>query len=142
MNRLTKDIDAAKNGESKLILIIGKPGSGKSKLIHEYSEETGIPIIDLDNIFKGKVTQIESVMHDFLTNYDNEVLLLDNKKILYAKNSNIDMLAFLKELTKKVIVVATWNGTITNNKLIHIRSKLPTNLEYNLDNENIKLIEC
>lgn len=142
MNRLTKDIDAAKNGESKLILIIGKPGSGKSKLIHEYSEETGIPILDLDNIFKGKVTQIESVMHDFLTNYDNEVLLLDNKKILYAKNSNIDMLAFLKELTKKVIVVATWNGTIIDNKLIHIRSKLPTNLEYNLDNENIKFIEC
>lgn len=142
MNRLTKDIDAAKNGESKLILIIGKPGSGKSKLIHEYSEETGIPILDLDNIFKGKVTQIESVMHDFLTNYDNEVLLLDNKKILYAKNSNIDMLAFLKELTEKVIVVATWNGTIIDNKLIHIRSKLPTNLEYNLDNENIKFIEC
>lgn len=142
MNRLTKDIDAAKNGESKLILIIGKPGSGKSKLIHEYSEETGIPILDLDNIFKGKVTQIESVMHDFLTNYDNEVLLLDNKKILYAKNSNIDMLAFLKELTEKVIVVATWNGIIIDNKLIHIRSKLPTNLEYNLDNENIKFIEC
>lgn len=142
MNPLTKEIEAAKNNDSRLILIIGKPGSGKSKLIHQYSDETGIPILDLDNIFKGKVTQIETVMKDFLTTYDNDVLLLDNKKILYTKNSKIDMLSFLKELTKNVIVVATWNGTIEDNKLIHIRSKLPTNLEYDLTNEKIKFIEC
>lgn len=35
MDQLKKEIEAAKNGESKLILIIGKPGSGKSKVIHE-----------------------------------------------------------------------------------------------------------
>lgn len=142
MNPLTTAITEAKNGDSKLILIIGKPGSGKSKLIHEYSKETGIPILDFDQIFKGKVTQIQRVMQDFLDNYDNEVLLIDNKKILYAKNSNIDMLSFLKELTKKVVVVATWNGTVEDNKLIHIRSKLPANLVYSLDHENIKIIEC
>lgn len=142
MDPLVKEIENAHSGESKLILIIGEPGSGKSKLIHQYSDETGIPILDLDTIFKGKVNQIERVMADFIDNYDNDVLLLDNKKILYDKDSNIDMLSFLKELTKKVIVVATWNGTIKDNKLIHIRSKLPANLEYALDNENIKFITC
>ena len=30
---------------------------------------------------------------------------------------------------------------IEDNKLIHIRSKLPANLEYPLDNENIKFIQ-
>lgn len=142
MNPLAKEIEAAHSSESKLILIIGEPGSGKSKLIHQYSSDTGIPILDLDTIFKGKVTQIEHVMQDFLDNYDNDVLLLDNKKILYDKDSNIDMLSFLKELSRKVIVVATWNGTIKDNKLIHIRSKLPANLEYSLENEKIKFIEC
>lgn len=142
MDLLKTEIENAHNSDNQLILIIGKPGSGKSKLIHQYSDDTGIPILDLDTIFKGKVNQIEPVMQDFIKNYDNDVLLLDNKKILYDKDSNIDMLAFLKELAKKVIVVATWNGTIENNKLIHIRSKLPSNLEYPLDNENIKFIEC
>ena len=47
-----------------------------------------------------------------------------------------------EELAKKIIVVATWNGTIADNKLIHIRSKLPANIEYSLKNEQIKFIKC
>ena len=124
MNPLTAEMATAQNSDNKLILIIGGPGSGKSKLIHDYSSE------------------IITVMNDFIDNYDKEVLLLDNKRVLYAKDSNIDMLTFLKELTKKIIVVATWNGTIADNKLIHIRSKLPANLEYSLKNEQIKFIKC
>ena len=73
--------------------------------------------------------------------YDKDILLLDNKRILYAKDSNIDMLAFLKALAKKVIVIATWNGRIEDNKLIHIRSNSPTDLTYSLTNEDIKFIQ-
>ena len=51
------------------------------------------------------------------------------------------MLAFLKELANKIVVVATWNGKIENDKLTHIRSKLPTDLTYSLTNENIKFIQ-
>lgn len=141
MDQLKKEIEAAKNGESKLILIIGKPGSGKSKVIHEYSDETGVPILNLDQIFGTSCDDIETVMNDFLKNYDKDVLLIDNKRVLYAKDSKIDMLSFLKKLTEKIIVVATWNGMIEDSKLIHIRSKLPANLEYPVDNENIKFIQ-
>ena len=142
MNPLTAEIATAQNSDNKLILIIGGPGSGKSKLIHDYSNETGIPILNLDQIFKDDCSEIITVMNDFIDNYDKEVLLLDNKRVLYAKDSNIDMLTFLKELAKKIIVVATWNATIADNKLIHIRSKLPANLEYSLKNEQIKFIKC
>ncbi len=141
MDQLLKEIEAAKKSNNKLLLIIGTPGSGKSKLIHEYSKESGIPILNLDNIFKDTSTDLIKVMNDFLATYDKDVLLLDNKRILYTKDSNIDMLAFLKELANKVVVVATWNGKIENDKLIHIRSKLPTDLTYSLTDENIKFIQ-
>ena len=36
MNPLTAEIATAQNSDNKLILIIGGPGSGKSKLIHDY----------------------------------------------------------------------------------------------------------
>ena len=101
MNPLTAEIATAQNSDNKLILIIGGPGSGKSKLIHDYSNETGIPILNLDQIFKDDCSEIITVMNDFIDNYDKEVLLLDNKRVLYAKDSNIDMLTFLKELAKK-----------------------------------------
>ena len=96
MNPLTAEIATAQNSDNKLILIIGGPGSGKSKLIHDYSNETGIPILNLDQIFKDDCSEIITVMNDFIDNYDKEVLLLDNKRVLYAKDSNIDMLTFLK----------------------------------------------
>ena len=141
MNQLKDAIEKAKENENKLILIVGLPGSGKSKLIHEYSKDSGIPILDLDNIFKDTNNNIAEVMDNFLVTYNKDVLLLDNKKILYAKDSNIDMLSFLKNLAKKLIVVATWNGKVDNNKLIHIRSKLPTDLTYSLDNEQLTIIQ-
>lgn len=141
MNQLKDAIEKAKENENKLILIVGLPGSGKSKLIHEYSKDSGIPILDLDNIFKDTTNNIAEVMDNFLVTYNKDVLLLDNKKILYAKDSNIDMLSFLKNLAEKIIVVATWNGKVDNNKLIHIRSKLPTDLTYSLDNEQLTIIQ-
>ncbi|MFR5748089.1 MAG: BREX-3 system P-loop-containing protein BrxF [Thomasclavelia spiroformis] len=141
MNQLKDAIEKAKENENKLILIVGLPGSGKSKSIHEYSKDSGIPILDLDNIFKDTTNNIAEVMDNFLVTYNKDVLLLDNKKILYAKDSNIDMLSFLKNLAEKLIVVATWNGKVDNNKLIHIRSKLPTDLTYSLDNEQLTIIQ-
>lgn len=141
MNQLKDAIEKAKENENKLILIVGLPGSGKSKLIHEYSKDCGIPILDLDTIFKDTNNNIAEVMDNFLVTYNKDVLLLDNKKILYAKDSNIDMLSFLKSLAEKLVVVATWNGKVDNNKLIHIRSKLPTDLTYSLDNEQLTIIQ-
>ena len=134
-------MNQSKENENKLILIVGLPGSGKSKLIHEYSKDSGIPILDLDNIFKDTNNNIAEVMDNFLVTYNKDVLLLDNKKILYTKDSNIDMLSFLKNLAEKLVVVATWNGKVDNNKLIHIRSKLPTDLTYSLDNEQLTIIQ-
>lgn len=141
MNQLKDAIKKAKENENKLILIVGLPGSGKSKLIHEYSKDSGIPILDLDTIFKNTNNNITEVMDNFLVTYNKDVLLLDNKKILYAKDSNINMLPFLKSLAEKIVVVATWNGKVDNNKLIHIRSKLPTDLTYLLDNEQFTIIQ-
>ena len=53
---LNKKVEELNNAKHKLLLIIGTPGSGKSKIIREYSQETGIPILDLDKIFCNTAT--------------------------------------------------------------------------------------
>lgn len=119
---LTETIQKLNEKENKLLLIIGEPGSGKSKMIREYSQETGIPIIDMDKIFINTAPdQLMNEMKNFLKTYHQKVLLLDNKKILYTKNSEIDLMAFLQEISKDIPVVATWNGKIENGKVYHIR---------------------
>ena len=119
---LTETIQKLNEKENKLLLIIGEPGSGKSKMIREYSQETGIPIIDMEKIFINTAPdQLMNEMKNFLKTYHQKVLLLDNKKILYTKNSEIDLMAFLQEISKDIPVVATWNGKIENGEVYHIR---------------------
>jgi chromosomal replication initiation ATPase DnaA len=140
---LNKKIEALSHENNKLLLIIGAPGSGKSKVIREYSQDTGIPIIDLDKIFMNTASdQLMNEMKNFLKNYHQKVLLLDNKKILYAKNSTIDLLEFLKELSQEIPVVATWNGKIEDGQLYHIRKDAPEDLIYSVDKEAFKYILC
>lgn len=140
---LNKKVEELNNAKHKLLLIIGTPGSGKSKIIREYSQETGIPILDLDKIFCNTATdQLMNEMKNFLSTYHQKVLLLDNKKILYAKNSTIDLLAFLKEISESIPVVATWNGKIEDGQVFHFRKDSPEDLIYSVEKEDFQYILC
>ncbi len=124
----------------KLLLIIGRAGSGKSKYLNNYSLEKGIPILNFDSILGKEIPEgkdqnyVYDFIRNFLSTYKPEEILLDKKHILYQKDSNIDLLDFLKELSKQKTVIATWNGYIENNKLIHICDALNgITKEYDLD---------
>jgi len=139
---ITKKVEDLNNENHKLLLVIGTPGSGKSKVIRNYSEDTGIPILDLDKIFANTPSdRLMDEMKNFLSTYHQKVLLLDNKKILYAKNSTIDLLAFLKEISLSIPVVATWNGKIEDGQLFHFRKDSPNDLIYSAQ-DDFKYVLC
>ena len=148
MSVIQTKLEALKDAPHKLLLIVGQPGTGKSKLIHQYSDETGYPILDLNPIFGEEVPEgsdsqyIQNFLDQFLSTYKPEVLLLDNKRVLYSKNSKIDLLSFLKEISKTKTVIATWNGMIQDGNLIHIRSKVDEDLSYPVDSLECEYILC
>jgi len=148
MTLIKEKIDVVKDAKYKLVLIVGKPGTGKSKLIQDFANEEGLPIIDLNRILGEEIPEgqtseyITNFMKGFLQTYNKEIILLDNKRVLYSKNSEIDLLTFLKEISEDKVVVSTWNGMMEDNKLIHIRSKLPENLTYPLSNLECEYIVC
>lgn len=119
MDTLIESISEIQNNDSKLVLIVGKPGSGKSKIIHEYSKNTGIPIVDFSKVFANNTKDTMNTMDEFLKNYRFDVLLIDNKTALYARSEE-DLKDILDEISKKVVVVSTWNGFIENGQLTHI----------------------
>ena len=141
--------DSLKGRKYKLLLLIGKPGSGKSKYLLNYSKENGIPILDFDTILgqtipKDKnINYIYDFVRGFLESYSPDEILIDKKAILYDKNSKIDLLDFLMELSTKKIVIATWNGYIDHekNELVHVCDKLQKDFTYDLDKLDIKYIE-
>ncbi len=140
---ITKKVEEVKDKKHKLLLVVGGPGSGKSKVIRDYSTETGIPIINLDKIFANTPNnQLVQEMKNFLSTYHQDVLLLDNKRVIYAKDSEIDLLSFLKEISEDIVVVSTWNGKIEDGQLYHIRSQAPSDLIYSVDKEDFEYILC
>lgn len=120
MNNLIQSIDAYHEDGKKLILIIGRPGSGKSKIIHNYSQKAGIPIIDFSQILNDQKNDPIKILSDFLKNYRFDILLIDNKKELYKNTKTYDILDILKQLSENVTVVTTWNGFIEDGQLSHI----------------------
>ena len=134
-------LNALKKKKYRLLLIIGRPGSGKSKYLQNYSKQVGIPILDLDFILgkqlpEGKDSDyVFDFLNGFLDTYKPEQVLIDKKAILYNKDSKIDLLDFLKDLSLKKTVVATWNGYTENGKLIHVCDKLQKDFEYDLSDE-------
>lgn len=131
----------------KLLLLIGKEGSGKSKFLDNYSKEKGIPVLDLDSILGNKIpedkdaTYVYDFIKGFISTYSKDEILLDKKSILYQKNSGIDLLDFLKELSLNKTIIATWNGYTRDNKLYHICSKLNQTIEYDLTKIDCAYIE-
>ncbi len=134
-------LNALKKKKYRLLLIIGRPGSGKSKYLQNYSKQVGIPILDLDFILGKELPDgrdsdyVYDFLNGFLDTYKPEQVLIDKKAILYNKDSKIDLLDFLKDLSLKKIVVATWNGYTENGKLIHVCDKLQKDFEYELSDE-------
>ena len=134
-------LNALKKKKYRLLLIIGRPGSGKSKYLQNYSKQVGIPILDLDFILGKELPDgrdseyVYEFLNGFLDTYKPEQVLIDKKAILYNKDSKIDLLDFLKDLSLKKIVVATWNGYTENGKLIHVCDKLQKDFEYDLSDE-------
>lgn len=122
----------------KIHLIVGRAGSGKSKYLHNYSKETGIPILDLDSILGKKIPEgkdsqyVYGFIDGFLSTYRPDEILLDKKSILYDKDSNIDILGFLRKISKEKIVIATWNGYTKDGILYHIGKNQEVDAQYDL----------
>ena len=132
----------------QLVLVVGKPGSGKSKLFRELALMRGWEYIDcgmllteefLELVPKVRPVEAPFIMGKILAEKKADVILLDGIQVLFAPVLNIDPLRLMRQLSKKQTILAAWPGEFDGTTLSFHQMGQKDNQEYRVG--NIKVIE-
>ena len=128
VEEFVKIVEGVKDHDVKVVIVTGKPGSGKSKVLREAAEEKKWDYIDCRLLITEKFLEVPpgerqakapEMMADILEGYDSEVILLDRLQTLFVPVFHIDVDALLHKLSEKFVIVTAWPGYLEEGKLCY-----------------------
>jgi len=126
-DKLMDSVQEAKNLYHNLVLLVGLPGSNKTMVLAEVAEELGQKPINvnlelsrrlLEMTNKKRVLKVTEKLDEILAPCP-KYAILDPTEILFDVSLKQDPLALLKRISRNRTIIASWNGTIDNGKLIY-----------------------
>lgn len=128
VEEFVKVVEDVKSKDVKVVIVTGKPGSGKSKVLREAAEMKKWDYIDCRMLITEKFLEVSpeerqtkapEMMADILEGYGGEVILLDRLQTLFVPVFHIDIDDLLKKLSSKFVIVTAWPGYIEDAKLCY-----------------------
>ncbi len=129
VEEFVKIVEGVKDHDVKVVIVTGKPGSGKSKVLREAAEEKKWDYIDCRLLITEKFLEVPpgerqakapEMMADILEGYDSEVILLDRLQTLFVPVFHIDVDALLHKLSEKFVIVTAWRVTLKKENSVMI----------------------
>ena len=130
--QIRKSIEDAKHLYQKLILLVGKSGSGKTEILKKISDEFTVPMINinlemssrlLDVPVEKRAAILSRLFSSLLNDTGSDMVLLDNMEILFDKSLQQNPLSLLQNNGKNRVVIAAWSGAIENGRLTYARTE-------------------
>ncbi|XAT59944.1 BREX-3 system P-loop-containing protein BrxF [Rhodobacteraceae bacterium Araon29] len=128
---------------SKLLLLIGAPDSGKSNLLGELAKRRQLKILNVGAALGQELLTIASPRRnidaiDLLKSLSdefsqNDLLLMDNLEILFDQELKLSPLDILKRHSQARCVVAIWPGELKDKRLTYAKIGHPEFREYSCD---------
>lgn len=122
LSRLKRLVDEVAPLHSKLILLIGPPGCGKTTLLLGLAEQTGTPVTNVGLELGRRLAAIAHAQRRIQAgnllreiaeaHTSGDVLLLDNVELLFDASLALNPLELLKRLAHARRVVAVWPGEL------------------------------
>jgi hypothetical protein len=143
LNKLERLIDQLTVLQTKLILLAGQRGCGKTKLLHELGSQLGIAPLNVSlelgrclaaipnnkrSILAGELSR--KITSELRT---EDPLLLDNLELLFEPSLQIHPLDLIKRLAHARRVVAAWPGELRDNRLYYAEMTHPEYRDYDAD---------
>lgn len=142
LERTLAKIQDAGGQYHQLVLLVGPPRSGKTKVLQDIARTSQIPFISvnlelsrrlLDLTERQRVLGASAQLGEIVAAYASEVVLLDNLEILFDASLQQDPLRLLQQLARGRTVVAAWNGHVQERDLIYAAPSHPEFRRYPTD---------
>jgi len=124
---LLRSLEAAEGLYHRLVLLVGKSGSGKTGLLQEVAKEVGASVINVNLALSGELLELTAKQRslrlpdllDQIVDQAQSPVVLDNIEILFDKDLQLDPLRLLQGISRNRTVVSSWGGAMISGKLIY-----------------------
>lgn len=129
---------------TKLIVLAGPRGSGKTKLLRELGDKMGVQPLNINLELGHRLAATSQAARGFSAGQllrdiagressDGDLLLLDNLELLFERGLQINPLDLIKRLAHSKRVVAVWPGELRGNRLYYAEMTHPEYRDYDAD---------
>ena len=141
--RLDRLVDEIGLLHSKLILLVGPPGSGKTALLAELADRRSLKVLNVGAALGRRLAavpqrqrslQTNVVMRELVEEYaGGGLLLMDNIELLFDRSLRLDPLDLLKRHAHARRVVAVWPGELLDDRLRYAEMGHPEYQDYGIE---------
>jgi hypothetical protein len=124
---IKRSVLAAEGRYYRLVLLVGATGSGKSAVLLSIAEELGISVINVNLSLSRELLELTAKQRslrlpgilDCMAEDSTSLLVMDDLEILFDKSLKQDPLRLLQGISRNRTVIASWNGTYTEGRLLY-----------------------
>lgn len=139
-DKVKLSIQAAEGLYHRLVLLVGKAGSGKTGVLRDVADDLDAEVININLTLSAELLELTAKQRalrlpgilDQIADKAKSPVILDNLEILFDKGLKQDPLRLLQGISRNRSVVAAWNGTIDKGKLNYAESGHPEFRSYDL----------
>lgn len=151
IGKLNRLVDETIGLDAGLILLAGRPRSGKTRLLAQLAERREIKVLNVNVALGRKLLTLPSprrqgkaasLLRCLMGSAAGQgCLLLDNIELLFDQTLKLDPLRLLKQNARSCCVVATWPGDVSGKRISYARAGHPEHREYGVAGLTVFTIE-
>ena len=124
--QLIETIRTIQGAYYKLSIISGGTRSGKTRLLKQIAIQLDLPIINLSLLLsqrllsqnrRQRALNAEDVATEIIDENYKSGLCLDDTELLFDSTLHLNPLVFFQDISRNRLIVATWNGIISDGEL-------------------------